>query len=556
MRVFCALKPGFSKVQCSLQPQRVLEAGGWLWGCGTVPRWTPGPVQLPPACTVSKRAQEGTSPQERGGIVPRPGRRACGHRTRPGGNGASFWAGWVLLAVPVYKGRSRRLCREAVGSCAAAVKGSRQLKHEEHRLRGEKNKQPVHGEVLGPEMLPFWCLVLLGGLLPCSQGLLNLGSVLGLSPAQSKDGLLGNGLPSSEGLLSKKGGLLGTGLLGEGGLLGTGLLGRGSPSGEESRGPLDGGNEIGGSGGLGTGLLGGEPGSSGLLGTGILGGEGLRNGLLSNGLVGNGLIGNGLLGNGFGNGLVGNGLLSNGLGNGLLGNNSLLGEKGLLGTGLLGKGGLLGNGSLLGLDGLVGGGGLLGGGLLGGVPQKSMHFAWLKALNLENIRVSWKVLRGGELVLNLYSKLVLRLPGIFHFLSGSSVETNITSHIALTQDSPGDLKLVIKDCSNLLVDFSVNLRKGFLANVVSGLLNSSLRSLVPALLCPLVNIWFSIINMKLQFLNRVISFGLLGKIYSALSNLPVTSGQFVELDLQNSPFPSAFIDWLLQTAGANPGSSQ
>ncbi|NXJ89750.1 BPIB4 protein, partial [Corythaixoides concolor] len=71
-----------------------------------------------------------------------------------------------------------------------------------------------------------------------------------------------------------------------------------------------------------------------------------------------------------------------------------------------------------------------------------------------------KVLHGSELVLNLYSKLVLRLPGIFQFLSGSSVETNVTSHIALTQDSPGDLKLVVKDCANLLGGFSVNLRKG------------------------------------------------------------------------------------------------
>ncbi|NXI91034.1 BPIB4 protein, partial [Psophia crepitans] len=71
-----------------------------------------------------------------------------------------------------------------------------------------------------------------------------------------------------------------------------------------------------------------------------------------------------------------------------------------------------------------------------------------------------KILRGEEVVLNLYSKLAFCLPGIFRFLSGSSVETNITSHIALTQDTPGDLKLVIKDCNNLLGGFSVNLRKG------------------------------------------------------------------------------------------------
>ncbi|NXI62596.1 BPIB4 protein, partial [Anseranas semipalmata] len=71
-----------------------------------------------------------------------------------------------------------------------------------------------------------------------------------------------------------------------------------------------------------------------------------------------------------------------------------------------------------------------------------------------------KVHPGGELVLNLYSKLTLSLPGMFLFLSGSSVETNITSHIALTQDTPGNLKLVIKDCSNLYGGFKVNLRNG------------------------------------------------------------------------------------------------
>ncbi|KAK2529195.1 hypothetical protein Q9966_009513, partial [Columba livia] len=447
-------------------------------------------------------------------------------------------------------------CHWVYKSCSHSARGHREQLH-----------QHIKGlQVLGQEMLPLWCLVLLGGLL-------NLGSALGLSPVQPSDGLLGTGLLGSEGLVSNKGGLLGTGLLGEGGLLGTGLLGRGSPSGEESGGPLGAGEQSSSSGILGTGLLGekallgtgvlgrrgllggesqnsnrgltvagGQPGSSGLLGTGILGGESLGNGLLGNGLLSNkSLLGDkGLLGTGIlGGESLGNGLL----GNGLLGNTSLLGEKGLLGTGLLGKGGLLGNGSMLDLDGLLGGGGLLGGELLGGggllgggllsngIPHKSTHLAWLKALNLENVRVSWQILSGRELVLKLYSKLVLRLPGIFHFLSGSSVETNITSHIALTQDTPGDLKFMVKDCSNLLGGFRVNLRPGLFTN----------------LLCPLVNIWVSIINIKLQFLNRLIPFGLLGKIHSALSSLPLTSGQYVELDLQRSPFPGAFIDWLLQS---------
>nr|XP_009667961.1 PREDICTED: BPI fold-containing family B member 4-like [Struthio camelus australis] len=187
--------------------------------------------------------------------------------------------------------------------------------------------------------------------------------------------------------------------------------------------------------------------------------------------------------------------------------------------------------------------------------------AWPDILKLSSVegsekkKASWKVLHGSELVLNLYSKLTLNLPGIFLFLSGSSVETNITSHIALTQDTPGDLKLVIKDCGSLFGGFKINLRKGLFTNIVGGLVNSSLRSFLPALFCPLVNIWFGIINIQLQFLDRVVSFGLLGKIHSALSNVPVTTGQFVELDLQNSPFPSTFLDWLLQTAGVHPGSS-
>uniref|UniRef100_A0A8V0YU95 Lipid-binding serum glycoprotein N-terminal domain-containing protein n=1 Tax=Gallus gallus TaxID=9031 RepID=A0A8V0YU95_CHICK len=260
----------------------------------------------------------------------------------------------------------------------------------------------------------------------------------------------------------------------------------------------------------------------------------------------------------------GSGLLSTGLlgGEGLL-DSGILGEKGLLGTGLLGQGG---NGSLLGLDGLLGQEGLLGQGGLGAllgqggssaaVPQPSQRFAWLKVLNLERARVSWKVLPGGELVLNLYSRLKLSLPGIFLFLSGSSLETNITSHIALTQGSPGDLRLVMKDCRNLLGGFKVTLRKGLLTNVVSGLLNSSLCSFLPMVFCPLVNAWFSIVNAELQLLNRVVPFGLLGKLHSALSSLPLTSEHSMDLDLQKSPFPAVFIDWLLRTAGIDPSSGQ
>ncbi|XP_046787001.1 BPI fold-containing family B member 4 isoform X1 [Gallus gallus] len=53
--------------------------------------------------------------------------------------------------------------------------------------------------------------------------------------------------------------------------------------------------------------------------------------------------------------------------------------------------------------------------------------------------------------------------------------------------------------------------------------------------CPLVNAWFSIVNAELQLLNRVVPFGLLGKLHSALSSLPLTSEHSMDLDLQVRP---------------------
>lgn len=47
----------------------------------------------------------------------------------------------------------------------------------------------------GTEMLPLWCLTILGSLLPPSQGLLNLGGILGSGPAQPTAGEL-RGFPT------------------------------------------------------------------------------------------------------------------------------------------------------------------------------------------------------------------------------------------------------------------------------------------------------------------------------------------------------------------------
>nr|XP_060627579.1 BPI fold-containing family B member 4-like [Anolis sagrei ordinatus] len=418
-----------------------------------------------------------------------------------------------------------------------------------------------------------WHMVIIWSLLVPSQGLLG-GGLLGLG---SGAGLLGTGIGGDKGLLgtgllgsgggsggsgggSSDTGLLGTGIGGDKGLLGTGLLASGGGSGEpaggtaESSGASADKSDDSGKGGLLTGLLGG--GGGGLLGGGGGGDGGLLGGLLGNGsLLGGGAEsgGGGLLG-----GVLGEkGLLGD---KGLLGKDGLLnlgGEKGLLG-GLLGDdkgllGGLLGDkgllGGLLGEKGLLGG--LLGGDLIGGLlgsGQSKEPFKWFNLLNLEIVRGSWKILRGTEMVLNFQTKCTLNLPGLLRFMSGSSAEMNVTAHLAFIQNKPGDLKLELKNCKDLVGGFSINMPKGLIGILMNGLINTVLHTLLPTLVCPLFQIWFTIINLLLHLLNDIF-LGLPGQIISALSSVPLSTGQFTELDFKDKPFPGAFLQWLLNPAG-------
>ncbi|XP_053250712.1 BPI fold-containing family B member 4-like [Podarcis raffonei] len=375
-----------------------------------------------------------------------------------------------------------------------------------------------------------WCLVAIfcRSLVPSQS--LGLGGLLGSSSAKTekgsdsgKGGLLG-GLGG--GLLGAVGGGAVDGVLGavggggdskgDGGLLGA-LGGGGGEGGGGLLGAVGGGD----GGGL-LGAVGGGDGG-GLLGA-VAGGDGLLGG-------GGGLLGNttgGLLGSGGESG--GGGLLGGALGGDLLGKNGLLGGD-LLG----GENGLLG-GNLLGLGGLLGGGG------------SKEPFQWFNAVNLEVIGGSWKVIRGNELQLNLHATITTNLPGVLSFLSGTSVVMDISPHLALTQDKPGDLKLVLKNCQDMVAGFSIKLPSSLLANLLSGVINSGLRTLLPSVMCPVFQLWFNVVNMQLQALNKYASFGLLGKLQTALSSVPISTGQFSEMDLKDKPFPGAFLNWLLDFA--------
>ncbi|XP_077192483.1 BPI fold-containing family B member 4-like [Paroedura picta] len=101
---------------------------------------------------------------------------------------------------------------------------------------------------------------------------------------------------------------------------------------------------------------------------------------------------------------------------------------------------------------------------------------------------------------------------------------------------------------------AVHLRKSLLTNLVSSGINAAIRTVLPTMICPIFQIWFSLINQELRILNDNVFFGLLGKIHTALSSMPISTGQFSEIDLKDRPFPGAFLQWLLKTAG--PVTSQ
>ncbi|KAM9178291.1 BPI fold-containing family B member 3-like [Mergus octosetaceus] len=437
-------------------------------------------------------------------------------------------------------------------------------------------------------MFKFCVVFLLCGLLTPSQGLAGSASV---SARVDKDvlegaitGLLANGNLLKEllgGLLGGDGlvgGLLGGdglvgGLLGDNGLVG-GLLGEDGLVG----GVLGGDGLVGGLlgdkgpvGGVlgGDGLVGGLLGDKGPVG-GVLGGDGLVGGLLGgDGLVGS-LLGDkgpigGLLG---GKGPIGGVLGGDGLVGGVLGGNGglaggLLGDDSLAGGLLGGKGpvgGLLADDPLAGVlggDGAVGGlvgsngiaGGLLGGsGLLGGRGQRSQGtspegglldknglldtikgLTGLKIVNITLPKITLHFLPGVGLQLNIYTQLLVDGNGAVGGLLQLQVEANITARVRLVQDKSGALKLVIEGCKTLLG--GVNTRVGTKVPLVEKTLKSIFGSVLPRLLCPVVDTVLGVVNSLLGSVTSVLPLGALGDLQYTLSSLPIIGDKSIQVDL-------------------------
>uniref|UniRef100_A0A8B9ENY1 Uncharacterized protein n=1 Tax=Anser cygnoides TaxID=8845 RepID=A0A8B9ENY1_ANSCY len=349
---------------------------------------------------------------------------------------------------------------------------------------------------------------LVGGLLG-DDGL--VGGLLG------EDGLVG-GLLDDDGLA---GGLLGEdgvvgGLLGgDGGLAGGLLGGKGHVGGLLGGDGLVGGL-LGGKGGLAGGLLGGKgplggllgddplagglPGGKGGLAGGLLGGKGPLGGLLGDDPLAGSLLG----GDGAVGGLVGD----NGIAGGLLGGSGLLGGRGQRGQGTLPEGGLLGKNGLLGtIKGLTG----------------------LKIVNITLPKITLRFLPGIGLQLNIYTQLLVDGNGAVGGLLQLQVEANITARVRLVQDKSGALKLVIEDCKTLLGD--VNIRAGPKVPLVEKTVKSVLGSVLPRLLCPVVDTVLGVVNSLLGSVTSVLPLGALGDLQYTLSSLPIIGDKSIQLDL-------------------------
>ncbi|NWI93547.1 BPIB4 protein, partial [Pitta sordida] len=181
------------------------------------------------------------------------------------------------------------------------------------------------------------------------------------------------------------------------------------------------------------------------------------------------------------------------------------------------------------LGGLIGGGGLLGILGEGGLLSTVQGLTGLRIVDLTLPRVSLRLLPGIGAHLNLYTRVALNGKSLLGLLD-IAVEVNITARVRLTMDSTGYPKLVTERCDTLLGGIKIRLLRGLLP-IVDNLLASVLNRLLPNLLCPVVDIALGLVNDQLGLVNSLVPLGLLGSIQYTVSNLPLVTGQFLEVDL-------------------------
>uniref|UniRef100_A0A671ELC0 BPI fold-containing family B member 3 n=2 Tax=Rhinolophus ferrumequinum TaxID=59479 RepID=A0A671ELC0_RHIFE len=186
------------------------------------------------------------------------------------------------------------------------------------------------------------------------------------------------------------------------------------------------------------------------------------------------------------------------------------------------------NQGLLGSTGLLGGGGLLGyGGVFGIVEELS----GLKIEELTLPKVSLKLLPGFGVQLKLHSKVRLHGSGPLGGLLQLAAEVNVSSRVALGMNARGTPILILKRCSTLLGHISV--LSGLLPPQLFGVVEQTLFKVLPELLCPMVDSVLRVVNELLGTVLGLVPLGALGSVEFTLATLPLTSNQYIELDINS-----------------------
>ncbi|KAM5218514.1 BPI fold-containing family B member 3 [Hipposideros larvatus] len=184
------------------------------------------------------------------------------------------------------------------------------------------------------------------------------------------------------------------------------------------------------------------------------------------------------------------------------------------------------NQGLLGSRGLLGGGGLLGyGGVFGVIEELS----GLKIEELTLPKVSLKLLPGFGVQLKLHTKVRLHGSGPLGGLLQLAAEVNMSSRVALGMNARGTPILILKRCSTLLGHISV--LSGLLPPQLFGVVEQTLFKVLPELLCPMVDSVLCVVNELLGAVLSLVPLGALGTVEFSLATLPLTSNQYIELDI-------------------------
>ncbi|XP_067410638.1 BPI fold-containing family B member 6 [Emydura macquarii macquarii] len=112
-----------------------------------------------------------------------------------------------------------------------------------------------------------------------------------------------------------------------------------------------------------------------------------------------------------------------------------------------------------------------------------------------------------------------------------TVVSSMTAKNELLQDDSGYPKFSAGDCQISLVSIKTNLPSSVLPKLVNKFLNSTLQKVLPDLLCPAVDAVLALVNQKFTTMISPHSVGAAGSIQYVLLSPPVTSDDFIELDL-------------------------